>query len=121
MSTEQQIKNYIINAARRPVGRVASEAALLLRGKREVSFQPNLMPAVRVTIENASQIVLTGGKWRGKIYTRYSGWPGGLSRENASDLARRLGQAELLRRAINRMLPRNKLRRQMLANLEIKL
>ncbi len=114
-----ETKIYNLEAAGRPIGRLASEAAALLRGKREVSFQPNQIPDVKVKISNADQAIFTGDKTRSKVYSRYSGWPGGLKQEKADSLIRRRGRIELLRRAITRMLPRNKLRRQILQNLEI--
>jgi large subunit ribosomal protein L13 len=110
--------NYIIDATGKKLGRVASEAASILRGKKDVGFAPNKVSADTVVIENASKIDLP--EWRlGEEYKTYSGYPGGLKHESRGHLKDRRGMKEVVMRTVRGMLPRNKLRTPMLKNLTI--
>jgi len=71
-------KWYIIDAAGRPLGRTATIAADILRGKHKVDYTPNVDCGDHVIVINASQAVLTGKKLEQKYYHRHSGWVGGL-------------------------------------------
>ena len=71
-------KWYIIDAAGRPLGRTATIAANILRGKHKVDYTPNVDCGDHVIVINASQAVLTGNKLLQKYYRRHSGWVGGL-------------------------------------------
>ncbi|HSW36064.1 MAG TPA: 50S ribosomal protein L13, partial [Candidatus Limnocylindrales bacterium] len=71
---------YIINAAGRPLGKVAVEAARLLRGKHKPEFTPNVDTGDHVIVLNAAQAVLTGRKLEQKFYYHHSGYPGGLKK-----------------------------------------
>lgn len=71
-------KWYVLDAAGKPLGRTASTAAVLLRGKHKVDYTPNVDCGDFVVIVNAEQAVLTGNKLRDKYYRRHSGWIGGL-------------------------------------------
>ncbi len=110
--------NYIIDATGKKLGRVASEAASILRGKKDVGFAPNKVSADTVVIENASKIDLP--EWRlSEEYKTYSGYPGGLKHESRGHLKDRRGMKEVVMRTVRGMLPRNKLRTPMLKNLTI--
>ncbi|MBI1975814.1 MAG: 50S ribosomal protein L13 [Candidatus Vogelbacteria bacterium] len=113
------MEEHTIDAEGRSVGRVASEAAQLLRGKHLPSFAPYKMPDVRVMITNASRVNITERKLTGTAYTRYSGYPGGLRSETMGELAGRKGFAELFRIAVRGMLPNNRLRDRIMKNLSI--
>jgi len=110
---------HIIDATGKKLGRVASEAASILRGKTDTDFAPNKVSDKKVVIQNASQIDLSE-KRLGKEYATYSGYPGGLKHETRGHLIGRRGIKEVFVRTIRGMLPRNKLRTQMLKNLTIK-
>ena len=100
-------KEHRINAAGKSLGRVASEAAKALMGKMRVDYTPNKNSGVKVLVTNAGKLYIRERKRTGKIYTTYSGYPGGMKRESLSSLNARKGKGEALKRAIRRMLPRN--------------
>ncbi len=99
-----------IDASGKILGRVASEAAVLLRGKNLPSFRRDRLPMIEVHIENAGKLSITPKKLSGTSYARYSGYPGGLKFETLERLAVRRGYSEALRRAIRGMLPVNRSR-----------
>lgn len=106
METNEQ-KVHSIDAAGKSLGRVASEAAKALMGKTSASYTPHIRSKVTVSITNASKIRMPEKKRGVKIYSTYSGYPGGLKRESLSNLAARKGMGEAIQRAVRRMLPRN--------------
>lgn len=110
---------HTINAAGKRIGRVATEAAVFLMGKNTPDFAKNLSGTVSVKIENASKLVIADKKRSQKNYRHYTGYPGGLRQENLDHLANRLGYAELLRKAVKGMLPKNRLQQPRLNRLSI--
>ena len=112
---------YTIDASGKTLGRVASLAAKTLMGKTEARYTPNIASPVRVNIVNAGKLIMTERKQLGKRYTSYSGYPGGLKTEALGKLRVRKGHGEPLRRAIERMLPRNTMRVGRMKNLKITL
>ena len=110
---------HTINAAGQKLGRVASQAAKALMGKVSVSYTPNIDTGVHVVITNASKLYLSERKRQGKVYTTYSGHPGGLKLETLQALIARKGTGEALRRAVERMLPRNTTRKARMKRLKI--
>ena len=98
-----------IDATKKSLGRVASEAAKVILGKHKATFAKNIVTGEAVTITNASKIKITGDKEAQKEYVRYSGYPGGQKIENYAMLTARRGHAEAIRRAVLGMLPKNKL------------
>lgn len=110
---------FTIDASARSIGRVASEAAKMLMGKTSPDYTPNAKPIIKVLIVNAGKLSVSEKKRLGKKYTRYSGYPGGLKTERLGNLSARKGYGEPLRRAIERMLPRNTLRLGRMKNLKI--
>ncbi len=120
MAKSHEIKRrwYIIDAAGRPLGRIATEAARLLRGKHKPEFTPHLDTGDHVVILNAGQAVLTGRKLEQKFYYRHSGYPGGLKKiDYATMMDKKPEQAVYL--AVRGMLPHNKLGRAMLKKLRV--
>jgi large subunit ribosomal protein L13 len=115
MSTE----THTINAEGKRLGRVATSAAALLLGKDSPEFVKHTARAVKVHIHNASKMDISVKKRMNEEYQTYSGYPGGQKRETLSALAKRRGYAEVLRRSISGMLPKNKLRDVRLKNLTI--
>lgn len=98
-----------IDAQNKILGRVASEAAGIILGKKSVEFAKNAVKGEEVKIVNASKIKVSGTKTRNLIYTHYTGNPGGLRQEAYKDLVVRKGHGEAIRRAIEGMIPRNRL------------
>jgi large subunit ribosomal protein L13 len=110
---------YIIDATGKKLGRVSSEAAAILRGKRDTGFAPNKVSADTVILENVSKIDLSERRLE-ETYATYSGYPGGLKKETRGHLKDRRGMKEVVMRTVRGMLPRNKLRDDMLKHLTIK-
>ena len=101
-------KWYIIDAAGKPLGRVAAEVAVLLRGKNKVTFTPNVDCGDHVIVINCDQAVLTGKKLEKKFYYHHSGWIGGLkSVQYKTMMAENSDKAMTL--AVKGMIPSNTL------------
>lgn len=98
-----------IDAQDKTLGRVAAAAAKAILGKHKTSFVKNAAMGEEVTVLNAGKIRISGDKTRQKEYLRYSGYPGGQKIENYQQLTDRRGKKEAIRRAVLRMLPKNKL------------
>ncbi|MBI1957581.1 MAG: 50S ribosomal protein L13 [Candidatus Niyogibacteria bacterium] len=99
-----------VDVAGLAVGRAASAIAVKLRGKDRATFLRHIARAVTVEVKNADKMKVTLRKRAGKIYTRYTGYPGGLRKERLGDVFAK-DPREVLRRAVWGMLPKNKLRR----------
>ncbi|MCZ8517290.1 50S ribosomal protein L13 [Paenibacillus filicis] len=105
---EVERKWYIIDAADKTLGRLASEAATILRGKHKPQFTPHVDTGDFVVIINAEKIVLTGKKLQNKMYYRHSLHPGGLKVTSAGDMLNNKPE-RLLELAIHGMLPKTRL------------
>ncbi|GBF31923.1 LSU ribosomal protein L13p [Desulfocucumis palustris] len=111
-------KWYILDAEGKVLGRLASEAASILRGKHRPTFTPNVDAGDHVIIINADKAVLTGNKLQQKEYIRHSGYPGGLKRTSYAIIMR--DKPELaVRKAIVGMLPHNRLGAAMAKKLKV--
>ena len=116
--SEVERKWYIIDAENKPLGRVASEAAKLLRGKHKPTFTPSLDTGDNVIIINCEKAILTGKKLDQKIYRRHSAYVGGMKETTARVMMQnRADNAMML--AVKGMLPKTKLGRQMLKKLRV--
>ncbi|MDO8183896.1 MAG: 50S ribosomal protein L13 [bacterium] len=111
---------HTIDAKGKTIGRVASAAALLLRGKNDPAYQPHLAPKNKVTIINAKSLKISDRKLTDKIYRRHTHYPGGEKFETLEQLLVKKGPSEALRRAVRGMLPANRLRPLMMKHLIIK-
>lgn len=111
---------HTIDATDRTLGRVASEAAHALLGKRSAHFVKNQALPVQVIIENASKLHLPKKRQEGKVYTHYTGYPGGLREVRMDALIAKKGIEEVVRKTVDGMIPRNKLRAPRMKNLTIK-
>ncbi len=111
--------NHEIDAKGKKLGRVASQAAHLLMGKNLVTFTRNKAPDVTVKIVNASKLSIQEKKRESIKYAHFSGYQGGLRFETLDALAKRRGYKEVLKNAIERMIPRTKLRPDMMKRLTI--
>lgn len=118
MSETNTKTEYTIDAKGKRLGRVATEAATYLIGKNTPDFVRNVAPEVSVKIINASQLDITERK-QGDEYQSYSGYPSGRRVETLEHLAERRGYAEVVRRTVKGMLPKNKLQSVMMSNLEV--
>ena len=111
-------KWYIIDAANKPLGRVAVKAADILRGKNKVTFTPNVDCGDHVIIINCDKAVLTGNKLDKKFYHHHTGWIGGMKSVNYRTLmATQADKAMML--AVKGMLPSNKLGDKALTRLRV--
>lgn len=110
---------HTIDATDRTLGRVASEAAHALLGKRSVRFTKNQVLPMTVIIENARKLHLPARRTKGKVYTRYSGYPGGLFETRMDQMIEKKGIAEVVRKTVDGMIPRNKLRKARMKNLVV--
>lgn len=111
---------HIIDATDRTLGRVASEAAHALLGKRSVHFVKNQALPVTVTIENASKLHLPKRRVEGKVYQHYTGYPGGQREVSMAMMIDKKGIAEVVKKTVDGMIPRNKLRAPRMKNLIVK-
>lgn len=109
--------NYTIDATERALGRVASEAAMILMGKNTPAFERHIAPKVKVTVTNASKLAISAKKMKEKTYRRHSHYPGGEKIETLAQLQARQGIEEIVWKAVYGMLPDNKLRKVMMKNL----
>ena len=109
---------YVVDAEGQTLGRLATQIADTLRGKRKPVYTPHVDTGDFVVVVNAEKIVVTGNKLDQKRYYRHSGYPGGLkSRTLREQLDRR--PTEVLRTAVKGMLPKNRLARQQITKLKI--
>ena len=111
-------KTHTIDASGKILGRLASEITVLLRGKHKPSFKPNEDMGDFVIVKNINQIRVTGKKMNQKRYFRHSDYPGGLKEISLKELFAK-NPAKVLKTAVMRMMPRNKLRRQQIKRLKI--
>ncbi|NJD04251.1 MAG: 50S ribosomal protein L13 [Ruminiclostridium sp.] len=115
---EVQRKWYVVDADGKPLGRLASEVAKILRGKNKPTYTPHVDTGDHVIVLNAEKVVLTGNKLDQKVYRHYSGWPGGLKEA----MYRRLMATKperVVEHAIKGMLPHNSLGRAMYRKLKV--
>jgi large subunit ribosomal protein L13 len=114
---EVQQSWWLVDASDKIVGRLASDIAMILMGKHRPTYTPHVDTGDFVIVINCEKVAFSGNKWQQKRYTWYSGYPG-LKSETAE---KRLQDhpEEIIREAVRRMLPKNKLGRKMLAKLKI--
>lgn len=116
--TDRERTHHTIDADGKPLGRLATSVAMILRGKNKASFAPYLDDGDFVTIINAEKVLVTGRKMMQKKYHHFSGYPGGIRTEVMKDVFEK-DPTEVLRRAIHGMLPRTRLRKLMMRRLTI--
>ena len=105
-------KCYVIDATGISLGRVATKAATVLRGKHKPTYTPSVDCGDYVIIINADKVKLTGNKLEDKMYYNHSGFPGGLRERNAKEMINNYPE-EMMERAVKGMLPHGRLGRQM--------
>ena len=109
---------HILDASDRVLGRLATQVADLLRGKVKAEYTPHNNCGDYVVIINCTKIKLTGNKWKDKVYQRYSGWRGGLKERSAEEMLEK-HPTDIIKLAVKRMLPKNKLSDQIIKRLKI--
>ena len=115
---EIESKWCIIDAANKPLGRVATEAAKLLRGKHKPTFTPNIDTGDHVIILNVKDVILTGNKLNQKIYRHHSGYIGGMKEVSAKVMLEK-NPEKAMTLAVKGMLPHNSLGRAQLKKLRV--
>jgi large subunit ribosomal protein L13 len=108
----------VVDATDQVLGRICSKVAKLLRGKYKPNFTPHVDCGDNVIVINADKVVLTGNKWDGRIYLRYTGYPGG-QREYTPASLKAKGEDQLFRKVVKGMLPKNRLGDKLLKNLYV--
>jgi len=111
-------KWLVIDASDKILGRLATQVADLLRGKGKAEFTPHTNCGDYVVIINCEKIKLTGNKWKDKVYKTYSGWRGGLKEKTAEEVFEK-DPTKIIRLAVKRMLPKNKLSNEVIKRLKV--
>ena len=111
-------KWFVIDATGKTLGRLATEAASVLAGKRNPQYVPYIDTGDHIIVVNAEKIVLTGLKAQQKLYRRYTGFPGGLREESFVRLLERRPE-KVVEEAVKGMLPKTKMGRQMATKLKV--
>jgi large subunit ribosomal protein L13 len=109
---------YVVDAEGKTLGRLATQIADVLRGKRKPTYTPHVDVGDFVIVINAEKIAVTGNKRESKLYWRHSGYPGAIRSRTLGDLLEKRPE-EVIRRAVKGMLPRNRLARQQLRKLKV--
>lgn len=117
--TEQrELKWYLVDARGKILGRLAVAVARILMGKNKPTYVPYIAGGDGVIVINASEIKVTGDKLKQKLYKHYSGYPGGLAQMTLEKMLEKK-PTEVIRHAVQGMLPRNKLASVMLGRLKV--
>ena len=114
-----QKKWVIVDAEGVVLGRMAAVIANVLRGKHKPTFTPHVDCGDNVIVINADKVALTGKKHTDKVYYRHTGYPGGIKSRTAGQILESSRPQEVVLKAVQRMLPRNKLARKQLTNLKV--
>jgi large subunit ribosomal protein L13 len=117
-ASEVQRDWYVVDATDQTLGRLATQIAILLRGKHKPTFSPNLDGGDFVVVVNAEKVHVTGRKEDQKTYYRHSGYPGGLKSRTLGEMLERRPE-EVIRLAVKGMMPRNRLARAQLRKLKV--
>lgn len=108
-----------IDAAGKTLGRLSTEIAKVLLAKNSTSFAKNFTAKVKVQVSNASKLKVTGDKMKQRTHKRFSLYPGGLSTPSWAQVVEKKGYKELVRHAVEGMLPKNSLQKERMKNLKI--
>ncbi len=111
-------KWYVVDAAGQVLGRLATQVASRLRGKHKPEFTPHLDTGDFIIVINAEKVTLTGNKKEQKMYYRHTGYMGGLKELNAKEMLKQRPE-DVIRLAVKRMLPKNRLGRKLFKKLKV--
>ena len=109
----------VVDAEGQVLGRMCSKVAKILRGKYKPNFTPNVDCGDNVIIINAEKVQLTGNKWNDRVYVSYTGFPGGQREMTPAQMLEKKGAERLIKKVVKGMLPKNRLGRQIIANLYV--
>ena len=117
---ESEIKRawHLVDATDQPAGRLAVKICELLRGKGKIDYTPHIDMGDFVVVLNASKVKLTGSKEEGKLYQKYTGFPGGLKKVKAG-VVREKNPAHIIYHAVKDMLPRSHMSRIVFERLKV--
>ena len=115
---EVERKWWVVDAKGKTLGRLASEIAKIIRGKHKVYYQPDVDCGDFVIVVNAEKVRVTGKKLIQKVYYRHSGYPGGLKERTLKWMLENKPE-EVIRLAVKRMLPKNRLGHRMVKRLKV--
>jgi large subunit ribosomal protein L13 len=115
---EVERKWYVVDAQGQTLGRLATEIAMILRGKRKAVYTPHVDVGDFVVVVNAEKATVSGRKAEQKLYRRHTGYPGGLRELNFEEMRDKKPE-EIIRKAVKGMLPRTRLARQQLKKLKV--
>ena len=110
------MKGVILDVKGKSLGRAASEAAVMLRGKNLASFEPRIRPSHKLNVKNIEELNIHPTKFKTKFYKNYSGYPGGLKEVSFKELWAK-NPKEVFKRAVWGMLPKNRSRKHIIKNL----
>lgn len=111
-------KWYVVDAADQRLGRLATQIAMILRGKNKPTYTPFMDTGDFVIVINAEKVDVTGKKRTQKVYRRHSGRPGGMKMETFTQLQNRIPE-RIIEQAVRGMLPKNRLGRQLFTKLKV--
>ncbi len=115
---EIEQKWWVVNAEGKVLGRLATEVAVLLRGKKKTLFTPFLDTGDFVVVVNAEKIALTGDKAAQKVYYSHSGYPGGIKARSFQEMLAKKPE-DVVRKAVRGMIPKNRLGRAVVKKLKV--
>ena len=110
---------YVVDADGKTLGRLASEVAKRLRGKHKPMFTPHIDCGDNIIVVNAEKVKLTGRKLTDKAYYRHTGYPGGIKSQTAGQIMEGAHPERVVEKAVQRMLPKGPLGRQMFRKLKV--
>jgi large subunit ribosomal protein L13 len=111
--------NYEIDATNKSIGRLASEIAVILQGKKNPNYEPRIQGEDKVVVKNIGKMKIIGKKKEQKTYYRHTTQIGHLKKQTLEEVWEKQGPAEVLRRSVMGMLPKNKLRAKRMKKLVI--
>jgi large subunit ribosomal protein L13 len=117
-ANNNEAKWYIVDAADQRLGRLASQIAMILRGKNKPTFTPHIDTGDFVVVINAEKIQVTGKKSSHKVYRRHSGRPGGMKTETFAKLQVRIPE-RIIEQAVKGMLPKNSMGKHLFTKLNV--
>ena len=117
-SNDRDRRWYVVDAEGKTLGRLSTQIADLLRGKRKPTYTPHVDTGDFVIVVNAEKVSVSGNKRTEKLYHRHSGYPGGLRTRTFEEMIERKPE-EVIRLAVKGMLPRNRLSRRQITKLKI--
>ena len=117
-ATDRERNWLVVDAGGQTLGRLATQLADVLRGKRKPQYTPHVDVGDFVIVVNAEKIAVTGNKLAAKLYYRHSGYPGGLKTRTLQEMLDRRPE-EVIRKAVKGMLPRSRLGRKQLTKLKV--